>query len=98
MDDKLLIHLDILGKYYPLWVKRDEAHLARDAAKQISTKVLQYQQSFKHPDLDIKDMLIMVALQLSIENLKLEAKNDTTPFIEKIEQLTGELEKYLKDK
>ncbi len=40
----------------------------------------------------------MVTFQLSVENLKLEDKNDTSPFTEKIRELTGELEGYLMDK
>ena len=47
---------------------------------------------------DIKDLLAMVTFQLSVENLKLEDKNDTSPFTEKIQELTDELESYLKDK
>ena len=33
-----------------------------------------------------------------VENLKLEDKNDTSPFTEKIQELTDELESFLKDK
>ena len=47
---------------------------------------------------DVKDLLAMVTFQLSVENLKLEDKNDTSPFTEKIQELTDELESYLKDK
>ena len=45
-----------------------------------------------------KDLLAMVAFQLSMTNLQLEDKNDTSPITDKIQELTGELEQYLKDK
>ena len=98
MDDKFLIHLEIAEKSYGLWINRGEEQLARDAAKQIRNKINQYRQYFAKSDLDVKDLLAMVTFQLSVENLKLEDKNDTSPFTEKIQELTDELESYLKDK
>ena len=45
---------------------------------------------------DTKDLLAMVAFQLSMHNLELEKRNDTNPFTDKIQELTTELEGYLK--
>ena len=64
--------------------------------KQIRKKMDQYRK--KYSDVDVKDLLAMVTFQLSVENLKLEDKNDTSPFTEKIQELTDELESFLKDK
>ena len=91
MDDKFLIHLDIAEKSYGLWIDRKDEQLARDAAKQIRNKINQYRQNFAQSDVDVKDLLAMVAFQL-------EDKNDTSPITDKIQELTGELEQYLKDK
>lgn len=99
MDNKFLkIHVEIAGKSYGLTIDRSEEELVREAAKQIRNKLIQYRNAFSQPDLTEKDLLAMVTLQLSIENLKLEDKNDTSPFTDKILQLTSELEAYLKDK
>ena len=98
MDDKFLIHLEIAEKSYGLWIDRKDEKLARDAAKQIRNKINQYRQNFAQSDVDVKDLLAMVTFQLSVENLKLEDKNDTSPFTEKIQELTDELESFLKDK
>ena len=92
------IHLEIAEKSYGLWIDRGEEQLARDAAKQIRNKINQYRQYFAKSDVDVKDLLAMVAFQLSMSNLQLEDKNDTSPITDKIQDLTGELEKYLKDK
>jgi|GEM_PF-20288 len=97
MDDKFLIHLDIAEKSYGLWIDRKDEQLARDAAKQIRNKINQYRQNFAQSDVDVKDLLAMVAFQLSMTNLQLEDKNDTSPITDKIQELTGELEQYLKD-
>ena len=71
-------------------------HVAREAVRQIRKKMDQYRK--KYSDVDVKDLLAMVTFQLSVENLKLEDKNDTSPFTEKIQELTDELESFLKDK
>ena len=96
MDDKFLIHVEIAGKCYGIRINRSEEQVAREAVRQIRKKMDQYRK--KYSDVDVKDLLAMVTFQLSVENLKLEDKNDTSPFTEKIQELTDELESFLKDK
>jgi cell division protein ZapA len=98
MDDKefLNIHIEIARKAYSLRINREEEELARKAAKQIKTLFDQYQTKYPK-SADEKDCLAMAALQLSIENLQLEKRNDTTPFVEKIQQMTNLLETYLEE-
>ena len=86
MDEEFLINIVIAGKKYPLTIKRHEEELARAAADQINSKILQYRQHFA----------VEVAFQLSMHNLELEKRNDTNPFTDKIQELTTELEGYLK--
>ena len=100
MDEEFLINIVIAGKKYPLTIKRHEEELARAAADQINSKILQYRQHFA-VEVDTKDLLAMVTFQLSVENLmlhnlELEKRNDTNPFTDKIQELTTELEGYLK--
>ena len=66
-----------------------------DSRKEINSKILQYRQHFA-VEVDTKDLLAMVAFQLSMHNLELEKRNDTNPFTDKIQELTTELEGYLK--
>ncbi len=96
-DNVFKIHVDIAGKSYGLTINRNEEALVREATKQIRHQMMLYRNAFSDPDLTDKDRLAMVALQLSIENLKLENRNDTSPFTDKITELTQELEAYLKD-
>ncbi len=96
-DDKFLIHIEIAEKSYGIWIKRDEEQTVREAAKVIRNKMLQYRQRYAKSDVDIKDLLAMVALQLSINYLQLKDKNDTEPFTEKLDELTRKMEAYLKD-
>ena len=94
MDDKFLIHVEIAGKSYGIRIDRSEEQEARKAVKQIRMKMDQYRK--KYSEVDVKDLLAMVAFQLSMHNLELEKRNDTNPFTDKIQELTTELEGYLK--
>lgn len=95
MDDKFVIHVEIAGRDYALTIPRGDEELTRAAAKQIRNKINQYREHFKAADVDMKDLLAMVALQLSVDNLMLEDRNDVSPFVEKIDTLNNKLEEYL---
>lgn len=95
MDDKFVIHVEIAGKDYALTINRNDEELTRAAAKQIRDKINRYREHFSVSEVDIKDLLAMVALQLSVDNLRLENKNDVSPFVEKIETLNDTLKEYL---
>lgn len=96
-NDKFLIHIEIAERSYGLWIKREDEQMVREAAKIIREKTLQYRQRYAKSEVDVKDLLAMVALQLSIYNLQLKDKNDTVPFTDKIQDLTKQLELYLKE-
>lgn len=98
MDDEFLITIKIGGQHvFQLQVKRSEEEVMRKAAKQIEQKIRQYRQRYPDEDkIDTDDLLAMVAFQLSLTNLRLEELHDTSPITEKVQQLTSELEGYLK--
>ena len=50
----------------------------------------------KNGELDMKDLLAMAAFDLALQNVVLKERNDTSPFTDKIQELTTELEGYLK--
>jgi len=95
MDEKFLIHVEIGDKTYALRINRSEEEVVREAAKQLRKKLLQYRQKFSQSELEIKDLLAMVALQYAIQKLQLEDIDSVTPIADKLEQLTGEIEVYL---
>jgi cell division protein ZapA len=88
------INIEIADKSYSLWIPRKDEKLKRDAAKQVKIK---YDHCRKHyaKSVEVRDLLAMVAYKLSEENLLLEQLNDTTPFIEKIGQLTEKIDSCL---
>ena len=72
MDDKFLIHVEIAGKSYGIRINRSEEQVAREAVRQIRMKMDQYRK--KYSEVDVKDLLAMVAFQLSMHNLELEKR------------------------
>ncbi len=96
MNDEFIIQLEIADKRYRFRCKRSEEAIARRAARQINDKILQYERAYPESGLELKDLLAMVAFQLSFEDLKVEKKADASPVFDKIKGLNLELEDYLK--
>jgi cell division protein ZapA len=93
MDDKLLIRLNVVDRYYPLKIDRDEEEKVRKAASMINDKVLQYKQ--RYADKDSQDFLAMAALQFIIKHLESEDTTDISPIIGELKGLNDELEEFI---
>jgi cell division protein ZapA (FtsZ GTPase activity inhibitor) len=95
MDDKLSIRINIIDRFYPLKIDKNEEEKIRKAGKIINEKVLQYKQ--KYSDKDVQDFLAMAALQYVTRLLELEEKKDVDILLESIRELNDEIEVYLKE-
>ena len=95
MDEEFLINIVIAGKKYPLTIKRHEEELVRAAADQINSKILQYRQHFA-VEVDTKDLLAMVAFNSRCIIWSWKNGMIQILFTDKIQELTTELEGYLK--
>jgi cell division protein ZapA len=96
-DGKKKYTFKVADKKYALWIYPKEEEVIRKAEKQIEWKIDQYRTAYLSEEVNVKDLLAMTMLQLSIEHVKLEEINDTTPFTSKLQELINELETYLKD-
>ncbi|MDR0658239.1 MAG: cell division protein ZapA [Mediterranea sp.] len=94
MDDKIKINLKIAEANYPLTISRDEEEIVREAAKRVDIRLNAYRAHY--PSLNLEKVIAMVAYEFSLETLKQKQRNDTAPYTEKIEELTGILEDYFK--
>jgi cell division protein ZapA len=94
-NDEFKIQLRVADKVYPILCKRSEEGLFRKAATAINDKILQYSSRFSGTKLELKDLLTMVAIHISAENLLLKQKDDKSPMLERIELLDKEVEEYL---
>jgi len=93
MDDKLLIRLNVVDRYYPLKVERPEEEKVRRAAKMINDKVLQYKQ--RYVDKDSQDFLAMAALQFVIKYVESDDNIDVSPIITGLKDLNDELNEFI---
>ena len=94
MNDKIKINLQIADSNYPLTINREEEEMVREAAKQVNIRLNAYREYYKNLDPD--KSIAMVAYQFSLEKLQLMQRNDTTPYTEKVKELTELLEDYFK--
>ena len=92
MNDKIKINLQIADSNYPLTINRQEEEMVREAAKQVNIRLNAYREYYK--TLEPEKIIAMVAYQFSLEKLQLMQRNDTTPYTEKVKELTELLEDY----
>jgi len=86
MDDKIKINLQIADTNFPLTIGREEEQLAREAARQVNVSLNKYREAYKN--LDKGKCIAMVAYQFSLEKLQWMQRNDTSPYREKVKELT----------
>ena len=92
MNDKIKINLQIADSNYTLTINRQEEEMVREAAKQVNIRLNAYREYYKN--LEPEKIIAMVAYQFSLEKLQLMQRNDTTPYTEKVKELTELLEDY----
>ena len=93
--EKLAIKLRVADTNLPMTIRRDEEEYYREAAKRVDNLLNLYRGSFKEQGAE--KYMAMVALHLSVAAVKLERRNDTQPYKDKIEELTRTLEDYLRE-
>lgn len=94
MEEKLSIKVNLVDRYYPLKIERKDEERIRKAAKLINERVLQYKQ--RYTDKDTQDFLAMAALQFVIKNLEMEEQINEQVLVDAIDDISNELDEYLK--
>lgn len=93
MDDNIKTVLQIGGVGVPVIFHRKDEEIARKAAAQVTEMVNKLMQNYR---VESKERLLaMTAYLFALEKLKLEQRNDTRPYEEKIEELARLLDKHL---
>jgi len=93
MDDKLTIRVNIVDRYYPLKIDRNDEEKIRKAAKKINDTVTQYQKLYGNKD--GQDFLAMVALQFVTRLVEAEEHHEIHPVIEEVRQFDKVLSEIL---
>lgn len=93
MDDKIKINLRMADNIYPLEIRPSEEEIVRKAAKQVDTRLQQYELFYK--EVSREQLLAMTAWQFAQESLMQNERNDTQPYTDEIRKLIKLLEDYL---
>ena len=95
-DTKLKIKLKIGEYYHPMEIDRSKEEIYRKAAKLVDTRFAAYKDKYKKVDDNM--ILSFVALDFALQYLTLEENKSPEVIGSKINELTGELEKFLKNR
>ena len=95
MNDKIKINLQIADSNYPLTINREEEEMVREAAKQVNIRLNKYREVYKN--LEPEKSIALVAYQFSVERLQWRQRNEASPYVEKVKELTELLEDYFKE-
>jgi hypothetical protein len=93
IDDKITIRVNLVDRFYPLKIDKNEEEKVRSAAKKINDTVMQYKKLYDNKD--EQDFLAMAALHFVTKALENEKKYDITPVIENLKDITQELGEYI---
>ena len=92
-EDKITIRVNLVDRFYPLNINKNEEEKVRLAAKKINDAVTQYRKMYK--DKDEQDFLAMAALHFVTKAMENEKKYDYTQTLENLKDITQELEEYI---
>lgn len=94
VSEKFTIQLRIGNHTYPITVHRETEEMYREATKRINDKLNLYKQRF--PNLGDENYLSMVTLDIAVQLIQNEKRNDTEPYNDVLALLTTEIEAVLK--
>jgi cell division protein ZapA len=95
MDETFKIQLKLVDKYFPYTCKRSDEGKVRKAATNLTDRYLQYSSHFANRGFLSEDLLKIIGFHFSLELEGRNNKEDLSPFVNKIEQLSKELEECI---
>ena len=93
VSEKFVIQLRIDNQTYPIKIRRDEEEIYRAAERKINDKLNLCKEHF--PNLEEERYMFMAMLDLSVQLIRSEKRNDTEPYKAIIRNITAEIESTL---
>lgn len=87
------IKLLVGGTYYPLTIKRKDEAVYREAARRLNSMLNRYRDHF--PQLSDEKYYVMAATHMAMANQMWENFNDTAPYKERIQEMSGKLDSLI---
>ncbi|MDR1681907.1 MAG: cell division protein ZapA [Candidatus Symbiothrix sp.] len=94
-EDFFKIQLKLVDKYFPYTCKRSDEGIVRKAAKNLTDKYSAYSSRYSNANFQSEDILKLVGFHFSLEMQNRNNTEDLSPFVNKIEQLSRELEECI---
>ncbi len=92
-SEKFSIQLRVGNQVYPITVRRETEGLYREATKRINEKLNMYKSRFPNQGED--KYMSMALIDIAVNWIENEQRNDTLPFVESLGKLTAEIESEL---
>lgn len=89
VKDTLLINIRIGSMPFPIEIPREKEEIYRAAEKMANADLIQYQNHYKN--LKMEQYMAMALLDLASRLYLCEQKNDTTPFVNAMNELSEEI-------
>ncbi len=92
-SEKFVIQLRIYNQTYPIKIRRSEEEVYRAAERKINDKLNLYKEHF--PNLEERRYMFMAMLDLCVQLLRSEKRNDTEPYENAMRSIAAEIESTL---
>lgn len=95
MDDKVRINIQIGDTKHPLFVKRDEEPIYRDAARMVNKRLKAYATKFRASGLPKDYLMAFAAVDIAARYVKQDRDSNAEVAEASLQELAAEIREYL---
>lgn len=95
MDDKVRINIQIGDTKHPLFVKRDEEPIYRDAARMVNERLKAYATKFRASGLPKDYLMAFAAVDIAARYVKQDRDSNAEVAEASLQELAAEIREYL---
>ena len=95
MDDKVRINIQVGDKKHPLFVKRDEEPIYRDAARMVNERLAAYATKFRASGLPKDYLMAFAAVDIAARFVRQDRNSNAEAAEASLNELAAEIRDYL---
>ena len=96
MDESIRINIQVGDNKHPLFVKRDEEPIFRDAARMVNERILAYSKKYRGANLANDYLMAFAALDIASQFVRQDRDSNALDAEKKIRDLANEISGFLK--
>ncbi|MCF0180566.1 MAG: cell division protein ZapA [Bacteroidales bacterium] len=97
MDERIRINIQVGDVKHPLFVKRDEEPIFREAAKLINERILAYSKKYRGANLPKDYIMAFAAIDIASRFVKQDRDSNAQDAEVKIRELAKEIGEFMKE-